>query len=176
MKSHGFYTIFRGAGRADWSTTNSNNRDSHENWFFISGPRISNDSISWEVDPATVVMPDLTLVEANYCITLNKLEVWQFPLSTIHSDDWIFSLWDSGNISFCLSFIWVFYFHLFQSSVYESSFSFILTFVSPCTVSTLQDVIRHPQKKMQTLKNQVIESAEAGGVDATKFEVSGTGH
>lgn len=55
-----------------------------------------------------VVMPDLYTEEAAQYVALNELEIGTIPLSTSRSDDWIFSLWDSGNFFSCLNFICIF--------------------------------------------------------------------
>ncbi|KAL6547086.1 hypothetical protein OROMI_022807 [Orobanche minor] len=58
-KSVGFYSIARRGGRTSWVQTNSNNRGSHDRWFFLSGPDISRFS-QWSLsDPHQIVATEL---------------------------------------------------------------------------------------------------------------------
>ena len=100
-KAKGFYTISRRVGRAKWAMTNSNNRGSHESWFYISGPRIARYSVWREVEPSSVIMPDLSPSEAAQYVVLNESEMGTVPLSLSRSEDWIFGLWGSGNLTNC---------------------------------------------------------------------------
>lgn len=55
-KIRGFYTIARRNNIANWAQTNSNNKGSHDEWFFFSGPNVAKFSTWRDVDPTKIVM------------------------------------------------------------------------------------------------------------------------
>lgn len=103
-KNNSYYNISRRVGRADWDATNSNNRGSHEEWFYISGSKIVGYSTWRLVKPTKLIMPDLTSEEDNDYIALNGLEMGKIPRSDNRRNDWIFILWGSGNTPLHYSF------------------------------------------------------------------------
>lgn len=97
-KSHGFYTIARRSNRADWAQTNSNNKGSHEEWFFLSGPKIERFSTWRDVDPTKVVMPSFEGADKQDYKLLCGLDMGKVLLADSRNNDWLFALWGSGNI------------------------------------------------------------------------------
>lgn len=79
--------------------TNSNNRESHKEWFVISGHQLAEFPIWCTVEPTNIIMPEIGPQDEVDYVSLNELEVGQIPLSSCWSNDLIFSLWNSGNIT-----------------------------------------------------------------------------
>lgn len=98
-KGNRFYTIARRSGRPDWVQTNSNNKGSHDWWFFISGPKIAKLSEWRVVDPTKVVMPSILSADSADHRLLCEAEVDRIPLTTSRDNVWIRALWGNGNIS-----------------------------------------------------------------------------
>lgn len=105
-KSKGFYTIARRVGRPDWSFTNSNNKETHIKWVYVSGPKLEKFGVWKIVDPTRYVYPELTEADKHDYRLLCNLNMDKVPLSDSRDPDWLVGLWGNGNVpSFCSSFL-----------------------------------------------------------------------
>lgn len=98
-KSNGFYTIVRRNGRPDWVQTNSNNKGTHDKWFYISGPRVARFSVWRVVDPKEAPLTAPAEGDVLDHRLLCEAIPGQLSLASSRDSDWPFALWGNGNIS-----------------------------------------------------------------------------
>lgn len=96
-KSPGFYSVSRRAGRLDWYFTNSNNKGSHDRWFFLSSSSIEEFSVWREVDPKRVKLPELSDAEKQDYASLCRFPEVKIPVTHSRSTKWLRALMGSSE-------------------------------------------------------------------------------
>lgn len=138
-KSPGFYSVSRRAGRPDWYFTNSNNKGSHDSWFFLSSSSIEEFSVWREVDPKRVKLPKLSDAEKQDYASLCRFPEVKIPVSHSRSAKWLGALMGSFEEN-CNPFC---FFNCFESVF----FSFHFTNCSYLIVVSTMDTIEARRKE-----------------------------